>query len=553
MRSLVVLPAVLLCVGSGGPALAGEIVYLPTGDVVELAVRPAPLPPVQLGGFAIRLLDGPAPAPPPFVERGAAALPLMGEALGDPAKERVAAARVVRRFTVGDERDRLRLLRLRVRYQDAMVARLNDVEIARRNLDPGAGATALASRQRGAEWEIIPVPVVEGLLRPGENRLEIEVRPSSARLMPTIDVGLSGGFGPRIVRGPLIARVAADRATVVFETDLPTVGEVRLAGRIVHGRAELSTRHEIEIDDLPEGGEVRYQVAAAADGIEELGAESSFHTAPADGEPVRFVVYGDVRTGHETHAEILRAVEGEAPDFIVSTGDHVVRGTDEADWQRFFSLAGPLLARVPYYPVLGNHDLGVASGSERRFEDVFALPARPADCPPGASWYSFDFAGVHVVVLDSNALGDARQLAWLEADLTASSGARAVFAALHHGPFSRGPHGGLPIAAERYVPVLARHGVALLFSGHDHIYQRGEMSGLPYVVTGGGGAPLYPLKCGVPGRPACTIVDGAVASASVYHYVVVEVFRDDLRLCPRRPDGTAVEECVHLPLRRRAE
>jgi hypothetical protein len=562
-----IVPALVLLHGAGTrpTAHADEIQYVPAGDVHDVAVLPAALPQVHLGEASVRAIESLARAREPilvsaaalasgpaFAARGAVPLPTLPAAVADLSRERVAALKVRRVFTVGEELARLKVLRLSVKYQDALVAWLNGVELTRRNLAPEASPAALAQKTRGGEWETIYIPASPGLLRHGENQLELEVRPSAARLAPIVDVTLWGGFEARVVRGPLVQRVGADRATVVFETDLPTVGEVRLAGgRVARASDDPVTRHVIELDGLDPDSEVRYQVAASFAEAVQVGPELSFHTAPAEGEVVRFVVYGDVRTGHDTHAEILKAIEAEAPDFVLSTGDHVVRGTDESDWQRFFAVAGRVLSRTPFYPILGNHDLGVISGSERRFEDVFVID-RPADCPPGAAWYSFDFAGVHVVALDSNRYSDDRQLAWLEEDLGAARarGARAVVVAAHHGPYSRGPHGGEPIAAERYVPLLARHGAAVYFSGHDHVYQRGEMWGLPYVVTGGGGAPLYPARCGVAGKPACRTEDGARIFAPVYHYVVVEVYRDDLRLCPKRPDGTPVEGCVRLPLPR---
>jgi hypothetical protein len=540
---------IVLVAARGAPA--DDFVYVAPGDPHDLAVLPAPLPEVHFGALAARLAAGAteAPAPPPFVERGEAPVPVAAPALADLSSVRVAAVRLRRAFTTGDEVPRVKVLKLAVRYQDALIARLNGVEIARRNLAPDAGPTALSQKTRGGEWETIPIAVADGLLRRGENLLEVEVRPSAARLAPWVDVTLTGSTGVRVVRGPMVQRVGPDRATIVFETDLPVIGEVRVGSRRLRGGDEAATRHVVEVDGLAPGQEARYRVAVQDGEIAEVGPELSFHTAPPPGEVVRFVVYGDVRTGHETHAEIVRAVTAEAPDFVLSTGDHVMRGTDEGDWQRFFTVAGGMLASAPFYPVLGNHDLGAASGSERRFEDVFVLE-RPADCPEGSTWYGFDHGSLHVVVIDSNRLDDERQLAWLEADLAAARGrgARAIVAAMHHGPFSRGPHGGHPIAAARYVPVLARHGTAILFSGHDHIYQRGEAGGLAYLVSGGGGAPLYPIKCGAPGRPACRGDDGARVAVAAHHYVAVEVYRDDLRLCPKRPDGTPLEECVRIAL-----
>jgi hypothetical protein len=40
------------------------------------------------------------------------------------------------------------------------------------------------------------------------------------------------------------------------------------------------------------------------------------------------------------------------------------------------------------------------------------------------------------------------------------------------------------------------------------------------------------------------------AFSSAYHYVVVEVFRDDVRLCPKKPDGTPLDACFRVDLSR---
>src|SRR5262249_20766175 len=124
---------------------------------------------------------------------------------------------------------------------------------------------------------------------------------------------------------------------------------------------------------------------------------------------------------------------------------------------------------------------------------------------------------------------------------------RAILAFVHDGPYSRGYHGGNPLARARYVPILLRHRVDLVLAGHDHLYQRGEVAGLRYAVTGGGGAPPYHIRCGVPGRPPCTVDDGMIAIAREHHYAVLTIARD-LELCVRRADGTLLERCVRYRL-----
>jgi len=59
-----------------------------------------------------------------------------------------------------------------------------------------------------------------------------------------------------------------------------------------------------------------------------------------------------------------------------------------------------------------------------------------------------------------------------------------------------------------------------------------------------------PPPVGVPGPlPPCP--PSVSALTNTYHYVMVEVGAEAVTLCPRRPDGSAVEPCVRLPLRQR--
>jgi acid phosphatase type 7 len=260
---------------------------------------------------------------------------------------------------------------------------------------------------------------------------------------------------------------------------------------------------------------------------------------------VRIGVYGDVRGGHDVHRRLVEQMLAEPLDLVTVTGDMVLRGSDEADWQRFFAVTRELIAQVRYVPAIGNHDLGW----NRADPDVFALPAGPAGRPDHVYWYSLDVADIHLVFLDSNAYDRSEQEAWLDADLAAarSRGVRAILAFTHDGPYSRGDHRGNRLARERYVPILAKHHVDLVLAGHDHIYQRGEAGGIRYIVSGGGGAGLYKPSCGISGKPGCPD-DGMQKLASEHHFIVLTIDREMLEMCPRRPDGRLLEKCVRYRL-----
>ena len=253
--------------------------------------------------------------------------------------------------------------------------------------------------------------------------------------------------------------------------------------------ASSDSRHELVVSGLEPATTYRYSVKLD-DGRTEGG---TFTTAPEDDRPLSFAMYGDNRGGHEAHAAVVRAMAATSPEFLIQTGDMVYDGSAPDDWAHFFAIEHDLLRDHCMFPALGNHELGVpGSDGVRRFADYFRLPA-----PPGSAerYYTFRWGNVRFFMVDSqnDFIGDERT--WLENALTAADAEAGLtwrFVVLHHGPFSSGAHGpSAALVAERVPALLARHRVDLIVSGHDHIYERGVGGGLRYVITGGGGAPLY--------------------------------------------------------------
>src|SRR5262249_2290068 len=116
-----------------------------------------------------------------------------------------------------------------------------------------------------------------------------------------------------------------------------------------------------------------------------------------------------------------------------------------------------------------------------------------------------------IVSLDSNhplTLGSTGR-AFLEAALADRGDARFVFVAMHQGLLSSGPHGGVA-GAEDLLPLIAEHHVTAVLSGHDHIYERIVRDGTTFLISGGGGAPLY-FKA--------KSERGSVAFAATYNWV----------------------------------
>jgi len=301
-----------------------------------------------------------------------------------------------------------------------------------------------------------------------------------------------------------------------------------------------------------------------------------------------FIVYGDTRGRRDGQAlqyehslvvdsalaTIKRLEATKWPvRFVLQTGDAVVNGRDPKQWNTsFVDLINRLTTEggVPYFLAPGNHDVtgAAALGDPGRqlglanYLDAVAQLIPPDGAPrrlPAYPTYAFGYGRAFVIALDSNIAADDRQYEWARSQLEGLDRKRYrhVIAFFHHPPFSSGPHGGpkleLPAAAlrARYLPLFRAHGVALTLSGHEHLFEHwverwqdadGRRHRMDHVVTGGGGAPIYPYR----GEPDLTeyLASGSAEKVALehlarpgvergenpYHYVVVEIDGDDLRL-----------------------
>jgi hypothetical protein len=263
-----------------------------------------------------------------------------------------------------------------------------------------------------------------------------------------------------------------------------------------------------------------------------------FATAPSPDStaPVTFLVYGDDRTDPEAHAAVVRAMMQVPSDFLVNTGDLVQDAANPADWQSFFDVEAPILRDRPILAAVGNHELY----NDQAGATFAAFLGVPGPSGPARLYRSARFGSVRLFFLNamdaSWASGDERE--WLERELAHADDEPGVvwrIAVLHHGPRSAGPHGpNAPLVAAGIPAMLAAHHVDLVLSGHDHIYDRGTFESLKYIVTGGGGAPLYPVQRNDP---------TARKVEATYHFIEVTATREAMRLVVSRADGSVLERC----------
>ncbi len=296
--------------------------------------------------------------------------------------------------------------------------------------------------------------------------------------------------------------------------------------------------HEAQLTGLSAGTTYHYRAGAGAS----LAPDRTFTTGPTHsaGASFRFAAYGDSRTDDAARARVRAAVQARQPAFSIDSGDLVEDGTNQALWDQWFGTMEPLLATTPLQPVVGNHEL-----SSPLFYRQFAMPrhAGSADVETYASW---DYGNVHFLSLNSEiAYGPGSpQHLWLDADLAvarADPRVRWIVALFHRPPYSSGSHGSDTAIRAAWSPLFEKYGVNLVFSGHDHDYERtlpmakdavqADGNGVVYVVTGGAGAPLYPV-----GRSGFTAF-----ARTTYHFVELDVTPTSLSLTAFDTGGNAID------------
>jgi 3',5'-cyclic AMP phosphodiesterase CpdA len=209
-------------------------------------------------------------------------------------------------------------------------------------------------------------------------------------------------------------------------------------------------------------------------------AARAVEALPARPDSLKFAVLGDNGTGEKPQYDVgqrMAAARTAFPfDMVLMLGDNMYGRQDPQDFVTKFErpYAALLQAGVLFYATLGNHD-----DQNNRFYKAFNMG--------GERYFTFVKKNVRFFVLDSNQL-DPKQRAWLDEALQRSDDQwRICF--FHHPIYSDGGRHGSDVSLRVVLePLLVKYGVDVVFSGHDHVYERLKpQKGITYFVSGSGG------------------------------------------------------------------
>ncbi len=315
---------------------------------------------------------------------------------------------------------------------------------------------------------------------------------------------------PAITKGPFVQWIASDSATIAWQTETPSDSTVQYGVGAPEGfkvsDSSTVTWHKVLLTGLTPGVVHSYRATSGA-----TAGTGTFRTAPRADQPFRFVVYGDSRTGADIHRQVCAAIAGSGPALVFHTGDLVGSGGNYGLWEKdFFGPARELLASVPIIPVPGNHE---SFGTPPWFFYFFHPRLNQG-------WFALTYGNTRFLGLDTNVnySADSPQYRWLVQELQSSECRTAAWriVILHYPPFTAAGHTDNLTVQRQLAPLFEQYGVDAVFSGHSHAYERYLYHGIHYIVTGGGGAPLYGLATDL-------VPPLREFGLSVHHYCVMDV------------------------------
>lgn len=228
-------------------------------------------------------------------------------------------------------------------------------------------------------------------------------------------------------------------------------------------------------------GPIEIRVAAVGAPQAAPAAQPAPLKLPNRADSLKFMVLGDFGTGgrrqYELAAQMVELHKRFPVEFVITVGDNIYGRERPQDFKRKFEVPyqGLLSAGVKFYASLGNHD----SREQARFAP-FNMEGR--------TYYSVKAPkqSVRLIALESD-YPTPKQIEWLRDEL--DNGEDWLLPYFHHPLYSSGARHGSHLDLRAVLePMFLQSNVTVVFTGHDHIYERTRpQQGITYFVVGSGG------------------------------------------------------------------
>ena len=287
----------------------------------------------------------------------------------------------------------------------------------------------------------------------------------------------------------------------------------------------------------------------------------SLHTAGEDG--FECLIFPDSQSSDYSDWEHLAqdaAKRNKDAAFFINMGDIVDNGEDHTQWQAWFNAVDGIANRIPFVPIMGNHETYDQNWKVRLPEAYLKYFVVPENGSRDFAryYYSFDYGPVHFIVLNSqwdetedfkSGLKE-EQIEWLRKDARQST-KRWKIVLIHKDVLQYRIHNrperreGISDVGEAFMPLFEELGIDIVFTAHLHTYRnrghirgdRHDSSGPLYILTGVAGNVRYP------GLWIDHALDEKVApQPETDNYLTMDVTKERIVIKCFLPDGQEIDQ-----------
>ena len=325
----------------------------------------------------------------------------------------------------------------------------------------------------------------------------------------------------------------------------------------------VNNQYSAQLKELSAGADYEYRIING----EHCSAWHSLKTT--DGNHFKALIFPDSQSAdYGVWAKVAKFAysNNTNAEFFVNIGDIVDNGEDWTQWRAWFDGADSFIDKIPFVPIMGNHECYNRQWKTRLPEayfNYFEVPANGSD-KFERRYYSFDYGDVHFAILDSqwdelNAVstnaGDElihAQQEWLRHDMTNSTKKwKIVF--IHKDVLQYRIKGrperseGFSDIGTTFMPLFDELKINIVFTAHLHTYRdRGHIynfernpQGPLYILTGLSGDVRYP------GLWIDHALDEVKApQPETDNYLTLEVSKDKIEVKCFLPDGTEIDHVI---------
>ena len=305
-----------------------------------------------------------------------------------------------------------------------------------------------------------------------------------------------------VERGPYLQSGTPTSVVVKWRTDIATESVVNYGKKIgslarKESNTKLTTEHEVTLSGLTPNTKYYFNIGNKKEVLSESASGDMYViTAPVAGtrQFVRAWILGDAGKANSNQRDVRDAyykyvasapTKTDKTDMMLFLGDNAYgSGTDEEYQNAFFDMYDDMLKKSVAWSCLGNHDGKTADSAKQSgpYYDIFTFP-KEAEAGGTASgteaYYSFDYANIHFIILDSHhtsrEVGGA-MYNWTLTDIQNTT-QDWIVTLFHHPVYTKGSHDSdtedrLIEMRENFMPMMEDNGVDLILNGHSHSYER---------------------------------------------------------------------------------